>query len=1494
MNTEHPRTPSTGSDSDPEDSSGDRSQSVHSAHVPRGDQQTAGPNADQSLSSLISQGPALSGSAMLERIGRYRIIRLLGEGGFGCVYLAKDEVLHREVAVKVPRLSRNAKRMEKEFLTEARQLARLSHPGIVSVFDVGKDGDRCFIVSDYLRGPSLSKWMREHAADWRVSAMICMKIAEALAHAHAQRTIHRDLKPANIILKDGLQPVIVDFGLAVSDGPRADGTERGDISGTPTYMSPEQASGEGHRIDGRTDIYSLGAILYRMLTGRVPFQSKFVDKLLSQVINDAPQPPRQLVRDIPRALEKICLTALEKSLRDRYTTAADMAEDLQQVLAGELDAIPQIFHDMATDTTVIEHQDVGQTVIPVSQDINRSVTDHSRAESSQEQEPKFSSLAGVKEATVVSAPDQMIKPSDDRPSVTDSTSPSERPSASGSTAASRRTTSISRTQSQKRQVTIANCGCDVYENDDILKALDSEEQSMLLRNFQSYCAELATEFQGTVLQETDDGLLVCFGFPVALEDSARRAVRFALSVQDRLTQHRQKLSHGDVQLSTRVAVHTDSAIAEASVDEDDQTSSVSIVGAIRNVCGKLIDYAEPATVVVSHSTFQLCADVFKFASLGQQKVRGLPGAVELHEVISEHSRDAGLDGVQEQSLSPLIGRDREIGLLHERWDQAAEGMGQVVLLIGEAGLGKSRVVHTLKRHVLQQLADADSSPIAEWRASAQHQSSSFYSAVDFFERLLNFDRNDTAAVRLEKLVAYLTTLQLDGEEEIGLFAGLLSIPLAGRYAEPDLMPQVRKEKLLQLLLDWLRELSYRQPLLFIIEDLHWVDPSTLEFLQLLVDQGFNDHILTLFTFRPEFETPWSSKAHQTSLALNRLTRKQVQELMEQRAGRAFPEAVVDQIVERTDGVPLFVEEFTKLLGETGSCAAGDSSISTMETLRQIPASLQDMLMSRLDRIEADLDVIQLGAALGRTFSLAVLVEASALSQEQLALELQKLTDAELLLTQGRGSRLRYTFKHALIQDAAYSSLVKDKRRQLHQDIAQAIDGAFPEIADKQPEILAHHFAEAGNDEKALTYWRQAGERSLQRYAYREAVEQIRRALLSVSRLPDSRENKLQAIDLHISLGVPLQSLEGYSAPSVEENYAAAYKLCQDIQLPVQFIPVLYGLFRFYMLKARHDKARELGEQLVRLADEAGEDDYYLFAHRALAGPMIYQAEYAAAIPHLNKALSIPATDRLRQRGRRYDVVDPWVAAGSYKAWALWLTGFAAQAYQESQRAIVMAETLNHPFSLTLALSFASWLHQFSGDVDATMRTAERARGIAEDQGYQFWIGWHRVMISWARGIGKKDPSAINDISVGIEEWRAQGSELGSAYFSELRADVAITLGRQDEALEALDEADRLSQITGETFSLPENFRLRGKLAAQQKQTELAENHYRQAIRIAGRQDAKIFQLRSTVLLCRLLRRTDRLHEAVETLKSLRGEFVEGIETPDLKAADRLLNEIDGE
>lgn len=572
-----------------------------------------------------------------------------------------------------------------------------------------------------------------------------------------------------------------------------------------------------------------------------------------------------------------------------------------------------------------------------------------------------------------------------------------------------------------------------------------------------------------MLNDTDDGVAICFGFPLAYEDSVPRALRFGLALLQRMNDAKHLWRTMKMPLGARVVMHTDVAVVETQASGDDSMSSVSVVGTVRNYTSRLEQAAELGVVMISEQTHRLLKGLFETETLGQQRIKGLPGPVSLYRVVRERSAASRVDLAEPAALTPLIGRDREVGLLQERWEQAAEGMGQVVLIIGEAGLGKSRLVHALKRHVLEQ-SDGNGDPIVEWRSSQQRQSSSLYPAIECFERLLGFDRDDSAATQLEKLVTHLNGLNLDGDHEIALLASLLSIPLQGQYPELNLPPQVQHEQTNALLLDWLQELSLRHPLLFVIEDLHWVDPSTLQFVEQLVDRGLNDRILTLLTFRPEFETPWKSKAHQTNLALNRLTKRQIQEMMEQKAHRRLPMSLVEQIIERTDGVPLFVEEYTQMVVEADVMKNdGDSSISGINAIKQIPASLQDMLMSRLDRIDCDLAVVQLAATIGRTFPFELIRAAAqplastgmATTDDELQKELDKLVAAELLFVQGRAPRQRYQFKHALLQDAAYNSLVKAKRQEFHGQTAAALDAHFPDVCEKEPEVVAQHFSEAG-------------------------------------------------------------------------------------------------------------------------------------------------------------------------------------------------------------------------------------------------------------------------------------------------------------------------------------------------------------------------------------------------------------------------------------------------
>ena len=668
--------------------------------------------------------------------GRYRVQSVLGAGGFGTVYLCQDTQLDRPVAVKVlgggPGTSQPR---TEQFLQEARRIAQLNHPGIVAVHDVGMDNGRLFIVSDYLEGPDLARWLQTNRPSWPEAARIAAALADALAHAHARLIVHRDVKPANIILTPDRGPVLVDFGLGL-DEAGAGGAELGSISGTPAYMAPEQVAGAAHRIDGRTDIYSLGVVLYEMLSGRVPFRATEIRELLRQVRDDEPQPPRQLRRDIPPELERVCLKSLAKRIQDRYTTASDFALELRGVLSGS----------------------------------ERQIRSQSQA------------------ASAVVEPFGSTQ-------------------ASGSIAASRssRTANSSNfraREAERRQVTVLVCGCGMFESEGYLENLDAEGQARVLRAFQQACEQAVRQFDGTVVQCSEKGLLACFGYPVAYEDAAHCAVRAGLVILESLKALGERLRREQkLELDPWVGIHTGAAVVEAGED------SVSLVGEARNVALRLEDFAEPGQIVCSAATHRLIRVQFNCTSLGRRKIKGVAQPVELFCINAVDESRSRVEEAGPAGLSPLTGRDHEINLLKDRWEQAQEGMGQVVLLVGEPGLGKSRVVYTLKEHVLGRMVEGEvDAPVIEWRCSPHYQNSGLYPAIDFYERALDFGREEPPSARFDRLLRRLEQYELDRPETVPLWAALLSLPTTERFPALSLPPARQREETFRALLEWLHTL----------------------------------------------------------------------------------------------------------------------------------------------------------------------------------------------------------------------------------------------------------------------------------------------------------------------------------------------------------------------------------------------------------------------------------------------------------------------------------------------------------------------------------------------------------------------------------------------------------------------------------------------------------------------------------------------------------------
>jgi predicted ATPase len=629
------------------------------------------------------------------------------------------------------------------------------------------------------------------------------------------------------------------------------------------------------------------------------------------------------------------------------------------------------------------------------------------------------------------------------------------------------------------------------------------------------------------------------------------------------------------------------------------------LGETPNLAARLQGIAAPNTVVISAATLQLLGGFFACQSLGTWLLRGLPQPLEVYQVLHESMARSRLEAAGSTSLTPLVGREQEVTLLRERWAQVKDGLGQVVLLSGEAGIGKSRLVQVLKEHV----AAEPQAWLTPCQCSPYYQNTALYPMIDLLERVaLRFEREESPPQKRSKLEGFLVQYGLPLAEAVPLFASLLSLPLPANYAPLTMSPAQQKQQTLQALLTILLRIAAQQPVLFVMEDLHWVDPSTLEFLSLLVDQGPTAHILALLTFRPDFSPPWTGRAHLTQVTLNRLPRRQAAEMTNQVVhGKALPTEVLEQVVAKTDGVPLFVEELTKMVLESGLLQEREERYELTGPLPPlaIPATLHDSLMARLDRLATVKALAQLGATLGREFSYELLQAVSPWDEGALQRGLHQLVEAEFLYQQGLPPQATYRFKHALIQDTAYQSLLRSTRQRHHQHIAQVLEELFPETVEAQPELLAHHYTEAGLSAPAIPYWLKAGQRASARSAHVEAITHLTRGIELLETLPATPQHSQHELPLHIALGASLIATKGYAAPEVEQTYARARQLCQHLEDPYQLYPVLRGLWSYYLVHAEYHTAHALGEQLLTLAQQTQDSAMLLAAHRALGSTLLY-------------------------------------------------------------------------------------------------------------------------------------------------------------------------------------------------------------------------------------------------------------------------------------------------
>jgi predicted ATPase len=844
------------------------------------------------------------------------------------------------------------------------------------------------------------------------------------------------------------------------------------------------------------------------------------------------------------------------------------------------------------------------------------------------------------------------------------------------------------------------------------------------------------------------------------------------------------------------------------------------------------------------------------------------------------------------ALTPLTGRDTEVGLLADRWEQAQEGMGQVVLIVGEAGLGKSRLVHTIKQRVLAEAGGdagdaAHGSRVIEWRCSQRFQDTGLHPAADHFARLLDFAREESPSVRFDRLARHLEECGMDRPGVVALFAKLLFLPPDARYPEPGLAPMREREETFRAVHEWLRACSRRQPVLFIIEDLHWIDASSLEFLKQFVAEGLHDRILTVLTFRPEFRTPWPASAHQTSLALNRLTRRQVAELMRASAGGALPDSLVAQIYQRTGGVPLLVEEFIRMTRE--------SAIFEQDHAHEIPATLQQLVMARLDRMESNREVAHFAATLGREFRYEMLAAVVSVDEPTLQAELAKLAGAEILFSKGLPPRCTYLFKHALLEEALHNALEEAPRRRFHQQVAEVMEARFPDSARNQPELLAMHFSEAGMVEKAAGYWLRAGLRSHERCANIEAISHFQRGLEMVRTLDESDARDSRELELLGPLGTAYIAARGYAAPEVGPVFHRARALAERRAPAPQAFAMLRGHFAYHIVRGDFRLCIDLADQAMQFAARVGDPGVWMEALFLEGLTRLYRGDFQGAHESCTRALA-DYDDRERtafwaaQTGE-----DSGVTHRCYLALACWHLGLPDRALALNREARDLARSLAQPFTLEYALHHTGWLYQHCRLGAEVLAAGEEEMRIATDQGFLFWHASGTLYSGAGLLLRGRLDEGLQRFQMGLDAYRATGAGLGLPYYLGILGEAWTQAGRFDDARRAFDEAFALVEKNDERFQEAELHRLRGELHLAEGNSEgAAEGCFHRAIEIARSQKSRAWELRATVSLARLWHGRGRRHDAFAALIAAAGAVAGGLQSPDCVAAASLLKELGNE
>jgi class 3 adenylate cyclase/predicted ATPase len=1047
-------------------------------------------------------------------------------------------------------------------------------------------------------------------------------------------------------------------------------------------------------------------------------------------------------------------------------------------------------------------------------------------------------------------------------------------------------------EAERRQMTCLFC--DLVDSVGLSERLDPEELRETLAAYHRVCATVIRRFEGHTRNYLGDGIMVYFGFPSAHEDDAQRAVRTGLRIIEAVEQLNNRLQpEYGIDLHVRIGIDTGLVVAGAPADDEGMEDVA--VGVPPNIAARLQALAAPDSVVISAAAYRLIAGYFDCRELGFHAIRGISQPMAIYQVLHESGARTRLDVAARRGLPPMQGRDDELATLADRWAQARAGRGGVALVAGEPGIGKSRLVWALQQHVAQ----SPDAYLIHLDCSPYFMNTAFYPVIQMLERFLEFGRDD-AGQRLDKLDGLLAQYGFDLPTVGPLLARLLAVPSGDRYPPLDLPADRQRQLTIDALITILLVRADYQPLLVVAEDLHWIDPSSLDLLTQLIEHVPRTRQLVVLSFRPEFKPPWPEGPGLERLNLSRLDREASARIVTEIAGLPAPAELLDQLVDKADGVPLYLEELTKLVSEQGLIRRGNGRLDPARPrpALAIPATLADSLTARLDRLTDAKGVAQLGAAIGRQFSyelLAAVAETTAsVDTQALRHNLARLVDAGLLFADHDARGETYTFKHALIQDAAHGSLLRTTRLQYHRHIAQALTGHFRATVETAPELLAHHYTQAGMTAEAVPCWLDAGQRALRASANPEAIAHLTTGLDLLAGLPAGPERAGVELQFRLTLGPAYMAIRGYAAPEVEACYQRARELCRELGDTPQLVPVLHGLWSYHIVRAQHTSALALGEQVLQLGAATSDDGLLLQGNMEVGWSHFFLGEPEQAREHLERVLALYDHERHSSHAFTYGD-NPATSARSVLASVLWLLGYPDQALQCSEENLaILRSRVQHPYSVAFGFTLAAFLRQYLGDPLAARSLAEDAEVISEAHGLAYMGAMASMFEGWARTLEDELDEGMAQMRRGLAAQLATGAGLARPYWLWLLAEVCQRTGAAREGLALLDDADTAIEHTHDRYWEAEIHRLRGRLllaTAEPAAPASAEACYRRALEVARRQGARSLELRAAVSLSRLWQSADRHGEARELLAPIYERFTEGLDHPELREAAALLDEL---